>query len=354
MNEELLITRDVSIKQSLRVLDKTAMKVLFVVDNGKKLVGSLTDGDIRRAILRGDQLDASIEGVFNGSPISLRLGEYESEEVKKIFIERKIDLIPVLDSEGRISDMITWDMVFADVRQQRFDGEPIELPVIVMAGGKGSRLAPFTTVLPKPLIPIGDRTILELIMEEFWKYGATVFYLTLNYRGEMIRAYFEGQERNYPIEYLWEKEFLGTAGSLRLARGMIHGTFIVSNCDILVRANYADVLALHRESKASLTIISSIQHHKIPYGVVDFKAGGEVVGIREKPEFSFSINTGVYFLEEHCLDLIPEGEPFHMTQLIELLLAKGEKIYTYPVNENDYVDIGQWDQYRDAVAMLKT
>jgi NDP-sugar pyrophosphorylase family protein len=210
-----------------------------------------------------------------------------------------------------------------------------------MAGGKGTRMAPFTNVLPKPLIPIGDKTILEHIMEEFSKNGISYFYFTLNYRGQMIRSYFDGSEHTYNIKYIWEKEFLGTAGSLKLLGQDSPEQFFVSNCDIIVKADYYDIWSFHNQSGSWLTIISAVQHNTIPYGVIHFEEGGKVKRIEEKPEYSYTINTGVYLLDRRCLEYIPENEVFHMNP-----------VYTYPINEGEYIDIGQWEEYRNAMDRL--
>ena len=213
-------------------------------------------------------------------------------------------------------------------------------------------MAPFTNVLPKPLIPIGDKTILELIIDEFQVFGIDNFFFTINYRGEMIKAYFDCIEKAYNVNYLKEVAFLGTAGSLKLLPPDFSNTFIVSNCDIIVKADYSDVLEFHRNSGALLTVLSSIQHYKIPYGVIQFEPGGGVTGFEEKPEYSFCINTGVYILDIECLKYIPEGEVFHMTHLMELIMKNGGKVATYPVNENDYIDIGQWEEYRRVISQM--
>jgi len=354
LNRELLIGPEASIKDALRVLNKVAMKVLFVVDSNGTLLGSLSDGDVRRALLRNLMLDSCISEVFNSSPFCLFRNSFSKEEVKSIFLAHRIELIPILDETRRVVDLISWVECFGVKRQVVYGGPALNIPVVIMAGGKGTRLAPFTTVLPKPLIPIGEKTILELIMEEFLLFGVKQFHFTVNYRAEMIKAYFDGLEKKYPISYVREDDFYGTAGSLTLVAPYLSETFIVSNCDIIVKANYADVVAFHKSSNASLTVVSSLQHHRVPYGVVDFQAGGEVTGIREKPEFTFPINTGVYVLEKNCLDFVPPRKVFHMTHLIEALIAAGKKVVTYPVNEKEYIDIGQWEEYRQAVSQLST
>ncbi len=169
----------------------------------------------------------------------------------------------------------------------------------------------------------------------------------------MIKAYFKGIEKDYEVDFIKEKDFFGTAGSLKLLEKKIDDTFIVSNCDIIVKANFENVLALHKERNASLTILSSVQHYEIPYGVINFKDGGEVVNIQEKPEYTFTINTGVYILNNDVLDFIPDDTHMDMTDLIEILTEKGKKVLTYPVNEKEYLDIGQWKEYKKVLQYFR-
>ncbi|MGV7930884.1 MAG: sugar phosphate nucleotidyltransferase [Spirochaetota bacterium] len=353
MNKNLTVPENISIKEAMKQLDLTAEKVLLVVDEGGKLRGAISDGDVRRAILAGKKIDDSIENVFNTKPIFLYAGEAGEEAVKKILIEKKIELVPIVDREMRVLDFVTWDAVFRGERTQLTESvEKIDVPVVIMAGGKGTRMEPFTKVLPKPLIPIGEKTIAELIIDQFLACGVKDFYFTLNYKGDMIKAYFNSIERDYNVDYVYEDDFYGTAGCLKLLDDVIKGTFILSNCDILVRANYAKVLEFHRQNESELTVLSAIQHYQIPYGVIRFGKNGAISEIQEKPEHTFTINTGVYFVNRECLDLIPEGKIFHMTDLIEDLMKAGRGVYTYPVNANDYVDIGQWDEYRKTVSRM--
>ena len=165
----------------------------------------------------------------------------------------------------------------------------------------------------------------------------------------MIEAYFKGIERDYEVNFVREEDFLGTAGSLKLLEKTISETFIVSNCDIIVKAHFENVLKLHHQQDASLTILSSVQHYEIPYGVINLKDGGDFADILEKPEYTFTINTGVYVLNKEALQFIPEGSRTDMTDLIKTLIENGKKIATYPVNEREYLDIGQWKEYKKAV-----
>lgn len=350
-NLELLVGPEAKIRDSLKKIDANSEGILFVVDNFSRLIGSLTDGDIRRSLLAGKGLSESIEGTYNTKPFSFIQSEYNNETAKKVLVEKHFEIIPIVTSENKIVGYITWNDLLAGT-ERRSPGRPLDVPVVIMAGGKGTRMVPFTNVLPKPLIPIGEKTILELIIDEFRRYNISNYFFTINYRAEIIQAYFDCLEHDYKITYLKETDFWGTAGSLNLLPKDIGKTIIVSNCDIIVSADFAEVMDFHNQSNAKLTILSAIQHHKVPYGVIEFESGGRVLEIEEKPEFTFCINTGVYVIETECLKLIPEHTLFHMTHLIDILLKAGEKVVTYPVNESEYIDIGQWEEYHRAVKLL--
>lgn len=353
MLPELRIKTDVSIKEALKALDRGAEQILFVVDDNQRLVGTLTDGDIRRVVINGASLEGPIKGVFNTKPIVLKKGDYSASEALKLMHKHKIERIPIIDGEGVLIDYVSWDIISSPGANKIIRHGAIDIPVVIMAGGKGTRLSPFTNVLPKPLVPIGDKTVLEMVIDQFRTFGIDHFFLTVNYKGEMIRAYFNGLEKEYKVSYVWEEEFLGTASSICLMKESLPDSFIVSNCDILVKADYEDVIKFHKQSEAMLTIISSIQHYIIPYGVIQITSGGQVEKIEEKPEYTLPINTGVYVLNRECLNYIPEKTLFHMTHLIQALLDSQQKVVTYPVNEREYVDIGQWEEYRKAVLSLK-
>lgn len=348
--KNITINNTLSIKDSMKKLDECATKVLFVVDDKDTLLGTISDGDIRRYILKNGDINTKITSIYNNKPMFLLKNNYTDDELKDIFIKNKIEVVPIVNNDHILVDYKEWNSVFETVKPKKANDISLSnIPVVIMAGGKGTRLKPFTDVLPKPLVPIKEKPIMDWIIEEFKKFGTKDFYATLNYRGKMIDAYYSSIEKDYNISFAWEKDFYGTAGSLKLLKDKINGTFIVSNCDIIVKANYSDVLDFHQRSNAKLTIVSSIQHHQIPYGVIQFSNGGVVTNIKEKPEYTHAINTGVYILEKECLDYIPDNEFFHITHLMERLIEDGNKIVTYPVNEKEYIDIGQWEEYMTAV-----
>ncbi len=346
MKRDLFVSEKISAKEALKKLDKTAEKVLLVVDSKNKLLGTITDGDIRRYILKGESLENDISEVYNKKPIYVKNENFSIKLVKKLLLENKIELLPILNEDNVVIDYTTWSQVFKESIHTQTKIEAVDIPVVIMAGGKGDRLEPFTKILPKPLIPVGEKPIIQIIMDEFGKQGVHRFYLTLNYKGEMVKSYFDNEMHDYEIRYYLEERYGGTAGSLKLLEKEIDDLFFVSNCDVIVKFSLSKVIAFHKEHKSSLTIISSIQHHKIPYGVIKYKKGGEVKEISEKPEFTFTVNTGVYLLNKQALSNIPKNMSCHMTDLIGELIKSNKKVLMYPVNENDYIDIGQWEEYR--------
>lgn len=355
LQKDMLIAETESIKETLKQLDRCAEKVLLVVDKKGRLLGAITDGDIRRSLLAGRSLEGDIREVYNRKPTFIRRSEFTPKHAKKMLLKKKIELLPVVDDDNKVVDFVTWKEAFAEDTNGNGKAarKRLDIPVVVMAGGKGTRMEPFTTILPKPLIPIKDKPIIEIIINKFREFGIKDYYLTLNYKGEMIEAYFKHVEKDYDLRYVWEDDFWGTGGSLKLLEGEIADTFIVSNCDVIVKADFEEVVSLHKKQNASMTVLSSIQHYKIPYGVINFKNGGRITDILEKPEYTFTINTGVYVLSKEVLRYIPERSYFDMTDLMSCLLKSHKKVVTYPVNENDYVDIGQWEEYRRAVDKLQ-
>jgi hypothetical protein len=287
--KNILVREGITVKEALKRIDEAAKKILFVVNNREELLGALSDGDIRRHILKSGKLNDLIDTIYNKAPVCFQ-EPYSILDVKKKMLDLRIEVIPIIDENKRIIDILFWENIFHENEYGRKDNKKLDIPLIIMAGGKGTRLDPFTKILPKPLIPIGDKPIIEIIMDRFSEFGIDDFYITINYKGEMIKSYFNSEESRYNIHYISESNSLGTAGSLKLLPRDIAETFIVSNCDIIVDANYYDVLKFHTSNNNSLTILGSIQHYVIPYGVLKFKEEGAVEEIIEKPEYDFTIN----------------------------------------------------------------
>ena len=221
-----------------------------------------------------------------------------------------------------------------------------------MAGGKGTRLEPFTRILPKPPIPIGNKPIIEIIIDKFREYRIDRFYLTVNFKSKMIKSYFDELSPDYSLHYLEESKPLGTSGSLKYLEGQISETFMVSNCDIIIDADYNEMVKYHREQGNLITMVASLKHYHIPYGICEIENGGTLKGIKEKPEYGFLVNTGMYVVEPKALNYLKKDEPLDFTQLIELIQKDGQKVGVFPVSEKSWLDTGEWEEYKKSLDQL--
>jgi NDP-sugar pyrophosphorylase family protein len=306
------------------------------VEEGR-LLGSLTDGDARRWILANGSLDEPVSSVMNKNPRFVRSGQ--TRTARALINRYELLAIPVVDASDKVVDMIFWNE-----ETDKPQTEKIALPVVIMAGGKGERLLPYTSIVPKPLIPIGEKTISELVIESFRKYGCQEFYFTLNYRKNMIKAYFDDSERDYSIKYVEEDEPLGTGGSLYCIKEELNSTFFVSNCDILLDVDYADVVKFHKKSQNDITIITSLKKYVIPYGTINLNAEGRIESLQEKPSSDYLVNTGVYVIEAEVLRYLEKKEFIHITDLIEKCIVSGRNVGTYPVSDSAWMDMGQFEE----------
>ena len=219
-----------------------------------------------------------------------------------------------------------------------------------MAGGKGTRLKPITNIIPKPLVPLGEKPIIELIIERFFKLGVSDYYISINYKGEMIESYFqELAHKPYCVRFIKETKSCGTAGSLSLLKGKINQPFFVTNCDILIDEDYRKIYHYHRQNNNELTSVAAIKHLMIPYGTMKIGDNGCLKSLKEKPEISYMINAGMYILEDHLLDEIPLNQNFQITELIENILRRRGKVGVFPISEKSWLDIGQWSEYNETL-----
>jgi dTDP-glucose pyrophosphorylase len=347
---EILILSNSQVIKALNSLNFASTKCLIVVDSDNKLLGTISDGDIRRGVLRGIGLDSHIDSVYCRTPHFVINSTHSVESVKKLMSSNKIELIPIVDSNNYVIDYYTWSNLFQKHKENKFN--KFDAHVVIMAGGRGERLKPFTSILPKPLIPINDKPILIHIIDKFLQYGLVNFHITVNYKSRIIKAFFEEEDFEYNLNYIYEGKPLGTAGSLRYLLGKISEPFIVTNCDIVLEANYYKIYEYHNNNKFDITLVSSEKNHTIPYGVCELNKDGSLSNINEKPSHDYLINVGYYILNPEVLGLIPKDTVFHMTDLIELANLKKYKIGVYTVSENDWVDIGQWKEFNKALEIL--
>jgi len=345
------IKEDTPVRNVIRKLDKGGIGFIVCVNQNDEVTGILTDGDFRRAILRGEDLQKQVCKIMNKNFYFLEFN-YEKKEAKKIFKDTVAKHIPVLKNK-KLVDIIIKEEFFKNKGVDVTKKPQIKLPVAIMAGGKGVRLDPFTRILPKALIPIGDRPIIEIIMDKFAEFGVTNFYISVNHKSKMIKVFLKDFHSNYSISFIDENIPLGTAGGLKYLEKKIVTPFFVSNCDIIIQCDYSKICKFHEKGNFDLTIVSSIQHHIIPYGVCKLENDGSLKTIREKPEYDFLINTGMYILNPNILQFIPKNKSFDMTDLIKCLKEKKKKIGVYPISEKSWIDAGQWEEYRKAIKNIE-
>ena len=346
-----LVSPDITIKKALRALIQAGEKCLVVADENYSLLGTLSDGDLRKAILKNVSLDASIEGFYQTKPIFFVQGGYKVEEVKKIFLEQKFNIIPVVNKENRVVDVLVWNKIFKDVEHAPILNQ-LDVPVVIMAGGKGTRMEPFTKVLPKSLLPIHEKTIIEHIIERFTELGCSEFHITVNHKGKILKAFFEELQPEYRLHFVAEQEPLGTAGSLKSLQDCFNKPVFVTNCDIIVKANYASIYEFHKAGGYAMTLVASAKEYIIPYGTCELNRDGHLSHINEKPKYDFLINTGLYVLNPEVLKMIPEKKFYHITHLIEEVINQGLKVGVFPVDDDAWIDVGQWAEYKKAIELL--
>lgn len=345
MREEIrqvCINSKASLLVALKQMDAAKHKLLIVMD-GDRYVSLLSIGDIQRAIIKGVDMDCKVKDVLRKKTNVASVHD-DMDSVKQYVKEHKTEFMPIIDDENHIVDVVFWDDLFHTRVGRRT--EDFNLPVIIMAGGQGTRLRPLTNVLPKPLIPIGEQTMMEDIMDRFVECGCHDFYVSVNYKAEIIKRYLDNLSKpQYNIYYFQETKPLGTAGSLHLLKDRIKDTFFVSNCDIIIDEDYGEILNYHRNNHNEITVVAAIKNMAIPYGTLETKEEGLLSDIKEKPEYTFKINTGMYILESHLINEIPEDEFYHITFLIEKLMREGRRVGVYPINEGSWTDVGNWDEY---------
>jgi dTDP-glucose pyrophosphorylase len=338
-----IISINVTILDALKKMDSTGYRSLLVLDDLNKFKGILSIGDIQRTLIKDNKLDIIIRDILRNNP---RIAHISTpfEEIKEVMIKYRMEFIPVINNINEIETVYFWEDLF-DVGI-RIPLVQFRAPVVIMAGGIGTRLKPLTNVLPKPLIPIGEKTIVEDIFERFGNHGCNEFYLSINYKADLIEFYLMNQHLPYHLEFLKEEKPLGTAGSLALLKGKINHTFFVSNCDILIEQDYSEILDYHQSNKNEITIVAALKHFPIAYGTIETEEKGKLLKLIEKPELTFKINSGMYILEPHLLNEIPLNKLFHITDLIEIIMKRKGNVGVFPVSEKSWKDIGNWEELK--------
>lgn len=332
-----------SLLQVLKKMNQVNKKLLLVMEN-ELFYGLVSIGDIQRAIIKNIDLNTEVFKILR-SDITYATQEDNISEIKEKMKTRRNEIMPIVDADGKLVDIIQWEQLFDEKyteKSKKFKG----VSVVIMAGGQGTRLKPLTNVLPKPLIPLNDKTIIEEIIDRFINSGCIKFYISVNYKAEMIKYYLSTlNNSDYSVEYFQEEKPLGTCGSLSLLKGKIDNTVFISNCDILIDQNYSEILDFHIQNKNEITVVSALKHLSLPYGTVITGDHGNLIELIEKPEIIFKINTGMYIIEPSLINEIPENELYHMTFLITKIVKDGRKVGVFPISQNSWIDLGNWSDY---------
>jgi len=326
-----------TIKQALVKLDELAKDaILFVVDQNEKLVGSLTDGDIRRGLIKGITIDNTINDVIQENPRFVRKGETDIQKIIE-YREGNYRIIPVLDKDNVIVNIINF----------RFFKSYLPIDAVVMAGGRGERLRPLTDNTPKPLLKIGDKPIIEHNIDRLVSYGVDDFWLSVRYLGEQLEDYFkDGSQKNIKTDYIWETEPLGTIGAISKVDNFQHDYILVTNSDILTNLDYEDFFLSFIKSGADLSVVTIPYDVKIPYAVLETN-NNEVLSFKEKPTYTYYSNGGIYLMKKEVLNLIPKNAFFNATDLMEALIQKNFKVHSYPLR-GYWLDIGKHEDFKQA------
>jgi dTDP-glucose pyrophosphorylase/predicted transcriptional regulator len=337
--EKIFVRPDATVRDAIESIDAGAIEIALAVDEQRRLVGTISDGDVRRALMRGAKLDSPVAEVIHPSPITAPVGT-DSGELLRLMTEHGIEQVPLLERDRIVDVAFIRDLV---------ESHREEHPVVIMAGGEGTRLRPLTDETPKPMLPVGGRPLLETLLDQVRDAGFSRVLMAVNYRADVIEDYFgDGARFGVAIDYIHEPQQLGSAGALRLARHKLKRPFIVMNADLLTNVNLSALMRFHADDRNLITVGVRRFVLEVPFGVVELN-DGRVQQLQEKPTLDFFVNAGIYAVSPEAVAIMPPGQKeFDMTDLIDAVLAHGGSVGGFPVREY-WLDIGQVSDYRRAV-----
>jgi len=338
---KLMIKKDKTLIDALELMDSSGYKLLIVMDDDK-FHSLISIGDIQRAIISGVELESCINSHLRDNIKFARTHDNE-QFIVDLMTKHRMDFCPVINSKKELERVVFWD----DIKGEKplYKKSKIDLPIVIMAGGKGTRLKPLTNIIPKPMVPFGDKSIINVIFEKFLNEGCKDFYVSGNYMFDLLKLHIESLDLPVNIDVVKELNPTGTGGSLALFKDKIKSTFIVTNCDILIYDDYSKFLKYHEDNGNEITVVSSIKTYKIPYGTLETKANGLLNNISEKPKLSYQINTGFYILEPSVFNLVPFQKFINITDVINLVKKNGGRVGVFPVSDNSWKDIGEWNLF---------
>ncbi len=343
---------NITIKTAINLINKNGKKCLVICDKKKKLKGILSDGDIRKSILKGSQIYDKIKNIYNKKPITIYEEKISYKKLLNLFKVNFIDAIPVIDEKKIIKKIFTWDDILKNNFTNKIKQKKIpHTEIVILSGGIGERLKPFTNILPKALIPIDGISIIEQIILNFNKYGINNFNIIINYKSQIIKSFLKESVnfKKNKITFIQEKKPLGTAGGLSILKKSMKSDFILTNCDILIKYDISKIYKYHQLNKNDLTIITFKKINVLPYGNCLIDESNNLIKIEEKPYTKFLINTGMYIMNPSIFNFLKTNQKININILIEKLIKFKKKVKTYQIDEEDWFDVGEWPQYYKTV-----
>jgi dTDP-glucose pyrophosphorylase len=351
MIKKILIKDKQNIYAAMQMLQKTAEQCLIVINSKNKYEGTITDGDIRRYILNGNNLDDSIREVYNKNSFYFSDDDFNLDKIKKLILKKNLPLIPIVNKDGYPIEYYNRDNLEGE-NIKKSPLKKLNVPVVIMAGGKGTRLKPFSQVLPKPLIPINDKTLIEHVIDRFQLSGMSKLFLTINYKSRIIKSFFNELDKDYKISFIKEDKELGTAGGLSMLTNRIKKPFFVSNCDTIIEEDYKKIYEFHIKEKNHITLVAAMKKYIIPFGICEVHKNGQLKNIKEKPKSNYLINTGMYVVNHDVLKFIPKNKKYDFTDFVDQLIKKKKKVGVFPIVEDLWIDVGQWPEYKKSIRLL--
>ena len=333
-----------TIKESMIKIKKNGTRTLLVVKKNRYLLGTLSEGDIHSALIKNSNLNSSIKFIFNKNPKKIISENFNINRLSRMFLDKQIGIIPVVDSSNFVKKIISWEDVFGSKKNY---SELKKVDVVIMAGGKGERLKPYTSVLPKPLIPINNKPMLEHIISNFKYFNFSNFHLVLNHQANLIKSYFDSTNQNFKINYVTEPKPLGTIGGVRYLKKIKSSNFLLSNCDTLFKIDYFKFYNHHETNDNFITLAVSKIQHEFSYGFCKVSKKKRV-SIKEKPKLDFIANAGLYVMKKEIIKLIPKNKKFDLTDLINKCLKLKKKIGVYEITNNAWTDLVQISDFNKA------
>lgn len=346
---QITVEKNISFFEALSFISKSGSKTLIILNKNKTIYGLITEGTIRKQILKNINLNTSINEFINKKFFFVYENNFDQGKMSSLFSEKKYELIPIVDSKKKYTGFLEWSDFLKNSLTNKKD---FNIPVIIMSGGKGIRMKPISMSIPKPLIPFKDKTIIETILDNFKEEGISNFYFILNYKFNLMKNYLKSIKAKQKFKYLIEKQELGTAGGLFFLKKENLDTFIVSNCDTLIKSNLGEMINFHKSKNYDITVIAAAKEFQLPYGILDVNKNGTFKSIDEKPKSEILTNTGLYIMSKKCLSVLRSPKKIDMNELLILLKKKQMRIGIFPISDSKWFDFGQWNEYERTMSNL--